>query len=104
MMTVILFFVFLFIIAPLLGVIFRVWMLARGIKRGLSRQFGGGDSSGTDDKDEEQADDGDASRMDSAIGQYVDFEEILCERNPIAPEADTPIEPRISDAHFEEIP
>ena len=37
------------------------------------------------------------------MGEYVDYEEIVEERNTIAYDPDIPVEPQITDAHYEEI-
>ena len=60
-----------------------------------------------DDFDEDEDDDADsrASRTSyvQRIGEYVEYEEIVEERDAGVYDPGTPVEPRITDAKFEEI-
>ena len=45
----------------------------------------------------------DVTTSQVTMGEYVDYEEIVEERNTIAYDPDIPVEPQITDAHYEEI-
>ena len=101
------------ILYPLLSFAFRVWRQVNHIKK----QFGDIRSQyenarkaqsdyyrrGYDDEDDDA--DSRASRTSyvQRIGEYVEYEEIVEERDAGVYDPGTPVEPRITDAKFEEI-
>lgn len=103
--------ILLFIILyPLLRVVFSIWRQVHHIKKQFSdirEQFDQARNSQYrntyyDDDD----DDSSRSRRTQyvqSMGEYVDYEEIVEERNTITYDPDVPVEPQITDAHYEEI-
>lgn len=103
------------ILYPLLSFAFRVWRQVNHIKK----QFGDIRSQyenarkaqseyyrrGYDDEDDDEDADSRASRTSyvQRIGEYVEYEEIVEERDAEVYDPGTPVEPRITDAKFEEI-
>ena len=101
--------ILLFIILyPLLRVAFSIWRQVHHIKKQFSdirEQF---DEARNSQYRNTYYDDDDDSRSRrtqyvQSMGEYVDYEEIVEERNTIAYDPDIPVEPQITDAHYEEI-
>lgn len=105
--------ILLFIILyPLLRVAFSIWRQVHHIKKQFSdirEQFDETRNSqcrNTYYDDDDDDDDDSRSRRTQyvqSMGEYVDYEEIVEERNTIAYDPDIPVEPQITDAHYEEI-
>ena len=103
--------ILLFIILyPLLRVAFSLWRQVHHIKKQFSdirEQFDEARNSQYRNTYYDDADDDDSrSRRTQSVqsmGEYVDYEEIVEERNTIAYDPDIPVEPQITDAHYEEI-
>lgn len=105
--------ILLFIILyPLLRVAFSIWRQVHHIKKQFSdirEQFDEVRNSQYRntyyDDDDDDYDDSRSRRTQyvQSMGEYVDYEEIVEERNTIAYDPDIPVEPQITDAHYEEI-
>ena len=104
--------ILLFIILyPLLRVAFSIWRQVHLIKKQFSdirEQFDEARNSQYRNTYYDDDDDDDESRSRrtqyvQSMGEYVDYEEIVEERNTIAYDPDVPVEPQITDAHYEEI-
>lgn len=104
--------ILLFIILyPLLRVAFSIWRQVHHIKKQFSdirEQFDQARNSQYRNTYYDDDDDDDSSRSRrkqyvQSMGEYVDYEEIVEERNTIAYDPDVPVEPQITDAHYEEI-
>ena len=102
--------ILLFIILyPLLRVAFSIWRQVHHIKKQFSdirEQFDQARNSQYRNTYYDDDDDDSRSRRTQyvqSMGEYVDYEEIVEERNTIAYDPDVPVEPQITDAHYEEI-
>ena len=102
--------ILLFIILyPLLRVAFSIWRQVHHIKKQFSdirEQFDQARNSQYRNTYYDDDDDDSRSRRTQyvqSMGEYVDYEEIVEERNTIAYDPDIPVEPQITDAHYEEI-
>ena len=102
--------ILLFIILyPLLRVAFSIWRQVHLIKKQFSdirEQFDEARNSQYRNTYYDDDDDDSRSRRTQyvqSMGEYVDYEEIVEERNTIAYDPDIPVEPQITDAHYEEI-
>ena len=103
--------ILLFIILyPLLRVAFSIWRQVHLIKKQFSdirEQFDQARNSQYRNTyyDDDDDDDSRSRRTQyvQSMGEYVDYEEIVEERNNIAYDPDIPVEPQITDAHYEEI-
>lgn len=103
--------ILLFIILyPLLRVAFSIWRQVHHIKKQFSdirEQFYEARNSQYRNTyyDDDDDDDSRSRRTQyvQSMGEYVDYEEIVEERNTIAYDPDIPVEPQITDAHYEEI-
>lgn len=104
--------ILLFIILyPLLRVAFSIWRQVHHIKKQFSdirEQFDQARNSQYRNTYYDDDDDDDSLRSRrtqyvQSMGEYVDYEEIVEERNTIAYDPDVPVEPQITDAHYEEI-
>ena len=102
--------ILLFIILyPLLRVAFSIWRQVHHIKKQFSdirEQFDEARNSQYRNTYYDDDDDDSRSRRTQyvqSMGEYVDYEEIVEERNTIAYDPDVPVEPQITDAHYEEI-
>ena len=105
--------ILLFIILyPLLRVAFSIWRQVHHIKKQFSdirEQFDEARNSqyrSTYYDDDDDDDDDSRSRRTQyvqSMGEYVEDEKIVEERNTIAYDPDIPVEPQITDAHYEEI-
>ena len=103
--------ILLFIILyPLLRVAFSIWRQVHLIKKQFSdirEQFDEARNSQYRNTyyDDDDDDDSRSRRTQyvQSMGEYVDYEEIVEERNTIAYDPDIPVEPQITDAHYEEI-
>ena len=103
--------ILLFIILyPLLRVAFSIWRQVHLIKKQFSdirEQFDQARNSQYRNTyyDDDDDDDSRSRRTQyvQSMGEYVDYEEIVEERNTIAYDPDIPVEPQITDAHYEEI-
>lgn len=104
--------ILLFIILyPLLRVAFSIWRQVHHIKKQFSdirEQFDEARNSQYRNTYYDDDDDDDDSRSRrkqyvQSMGEYVDYEEIVEERNTTAYDPNVPVEPQITDAHYEEI-
>ena len=103
--------ILLFIILyPLLRVAFSIWRQVHHIKKQFSdirEQFDEARNSQCrntyDDDDDYDSSRSRRTQYVQSMGEYVDYEEIVEERNTIAYDPDIPVEPQITDAHYEEI-
>ena len=103
--------ILLFIILyPLLRVAFSIWRQVHHIKKQFSdirEQFDEARNSQYRNTyyDDDDDDDSRSRRTQyvQSMGEYVDYEEIVEERITIAYDPDIPVEPQITDAHYEEI-
>lgn len=107
------------ILYPVFKVAYSVWRQIHSIKKQFGEQFGGnspfGGSGNNDSRSsrrsswqdyEESGDYGNRRHrhhFSSSEGQYVEFEEIIEERESVPYNSNEPYEPQISDAKYEEI-
>ncbi|MEF9923917.1 MAG: DUF4834 family protein [Muribaculaceae bacterium] len=113
MFNILLLLLIFFIIFPLFRVIFAVWKTAHGLKKQYNDFTGANNqSSQRRGASNRPADYSEAQRkkvFDKGDGEYVEFEDIKIEKSnfestePPKHDTESPSEPQITDATFEEI-
>lgn len=105
------------ILYPVFKVAYSIWRQVHNIKKQFGSQFGGANPFGgnggndyagqrTSRRAYEAGDYGDRRHrhhFSSSEGQYVEFEEIIEERESVPYNSNEPYEPQISDVKYEEI-
>lgn len=99
------------VLYPVLKIAYQIWRQVHTIKKQFSTQFdgqfGGSNRSYTSSRQQDSYQSSEyrrhhRHRFSSTDGQYVEFEEILEERETVPYNPDEPYEPQISDVKYEE--